>query len=130
MVKKIIRVEPFATYSEKRKVPVSSVLVHGGIVYVSQMPPYDPFTGEVKRFEPRQQMEIVLTQMQKCVEAAGSSMNKVIQCSVYANDPAHFPIINEVYSRYFPSEPPARKLIFVSGWHGPFDVEVDCTAAL
>lgn len=130
MAIQIIRVEPFATYSEARKANVSSVVVHGGIVYVSQMPPYDPVTGEVKRFELRQQMEIVLTQMQKCVEAAGSSMQKIIQCSVYANDPACLPIINEVYGRYFPDKPPARKLIFVSGWHGPFDVEVDCIAAL
>lgn len=130
MAKQIIRVEPFATYSERRKANVSSVVIHGDIVYVSQMPPYDPATGELKRFELREQMEIVLTQMKTCVEAAGSSLQKVIQCSVYASNPADLPIINEVYGRYFPSDPPARKLIFVSGWHGPFDVEVDCIAAL
>jgi 2-iminobutanoate/2-iminopropanoate deaminase len=64
------------------------------------------------------------------VEAAGATLGNVVQCSVYANDPALVPVINDVYRRFFPVEPPARKLIFVSRWHGPFDVEVDCIAAL
>ena len=130
MAKRIVRVEPYATFAEKRNVPVSSVVVHGGLVYVSQMPPYDPTTGEVRRFEVAEQMELVLMQMQRCVEAAGSNLSRIIQCSNYANDPAHFSIINDVYRRFFMVEPPARKLIFVSGWHGPFDVEVDCIAAV
>ena len=39
-------------------------------------------------------------------------------------------MINTVYARYLSSDPPARSFVFVfvSGWHGPFDVEVDCIA--
>jgi 2-iminobutanoate/2-iminopropanoate deaminase len=130
MTKQIVRVEPFASFAEARGVPASPVVVHAGLVYVSQMPPYDPLTGEVRRHDVRKQIEIVLTQMKTCVEAAGATLGDVIKCSVYANDPALVPVINDVYARFFPVEPPARKLIFVSGWHGPFDVEVDCIAAL
>jgi 2-iminobutanoate/2-iminopropanoate deaminase len=128
MGKKIINVEPFASYAAARKIPVSPVVVHNGIVYISQMPPYDPVTGEIKRFELRVQMQIILSQMKACLDAAGSSMEKIIQCGLYCNNPAHFTVINEEYGRFFPSTPPGRKLIFVSGWHGPFDVEVDCIA--
>jgi 2-iminobutanoate/2-iminopropanoate deaminase len=130
MKRQIIRVEPFSTYAEKRKVPISLVVVHGGLVYVSQMPPYDPTTGEVRKFPVAEQAEIVITQMERCLEAAGSSLGKVIQSTVYCNDPAHLQTINEVYARFFPLDPPARNLIFVSGWHGPLDVEVSCIAEI
>jgi 2-iminobutanoate/2-iminopropanoate deaminase len=129
MEKQVFRVEPFSTYAEKRKIPISLVVAYGGLIYVSQLPPYDPETGELRRLPVVQQMEIVIKQMEQCLKAAGSALSKVIQCTVYSNSPAHFQIINEVWARFFAENPPSRNLIFVSGWHGPFDVEVSCVAA-
>jgi 2-iminobutanoate/2-iminopropanoate deaminase len=94
MEKQILRVEPFATYAERRKVPISLVVAHGGLVYVSQMPPYDPGTGEVGRFSVAEQVEIVIKQMEQCLQAAGSALSKVIQCTVYRNDSAHLQRVN------------------------------------
>jgi len=127
-----IRVEPFATYLERRrKGPTYPVIVAGDTVYVSGLPPFEPGTGDIKRVPFARQAELVLEQMKQCLEAAGTSMERVVKCNVYCTpDPSHFDTFNEVYGRYFPVESPARIFIHVPSWPGPFDVEIDCVAVL
>jgi enamine deaminase RidA (YjgF/YER057c/UK114 family) len=83
MIKRI-RVEPISGYLERyRKAQAFPVTVANGFVYLSGLPPFDPQSGEVARVPFEQQAEIVLAQMQHCLEAAGSSMRHVLKCNVY-----------------------------------------------
>jgi 2-iminobutanoate/2-iminopropanoate deaminase len=128
---KRLRVEPISGYLERRrKGPIYPVVIAGGLVFLSGLPPFDPETGDVKPgVEFERQAEIVLDQMKLCLEAAGSSLARVIKCNVYCTpDPSHFARFNAVYERYFPTESPARIFLHVPSWPGPFDLEVDCVA--
>jgi len=127
-----IRVEPFSTYLERRrKGPIFPVIVAGETIYVSGLPPFDPETGEIRRLPFESQADIVLAQMKKCVEAAGSSLERVVKCNVYCTPvESYFGKFNDVYARYFPVESPARIFVQVPSWPGPFDVEIDCVAVL
>ena len=131
-----LRIEPISTWLERyRKGPnlksVHPVVVAGELVYVSGLPPFDPDTGEVRRLPFERQAELVLEQMKRCLETAGSSLTRVVKCNVYCTpDPSHVGTFNDIYARYFPAEGPARIFLHVPSWPGPFDIEVDCIAVI
>jgi 2-iminobutanoate/2-iminopropanoate deaminase len=87
-----------------------------------------PVSGEASRRPFEQQAEIVLEQMKRCLEAAGSALERVVKCNVYCTDPSCFGRFNEIYARYFHTEPPARIFLCVACFPGPFDIEIDCIA--
>jgi 2-iminobutanoate/2-iminopropanoate deaminase len=130
MKRELIRVEPLSTYLERWKAPTSAVTRYGGTIYVSGFPPFDPESGEIIQWPIEQQTELVLQQMKLCLEKAGSSMENVLKCNVYCTSVEKFAVVNTVYARFFPKDPPARIFICVPAWPGPFDIEIDCVAAV
>ena len=130
MKREIIRVEPLSSYLERWKAPTSAVTRHGDTVYVSGFPPFDPESGEIIQRPIEEQTELVLQQMKLCLETAGSSMENVLKCNVYCTSVEKFAAVNAVYVRFFPKDPPARIFISVPAWPGPFDIEIDCVAAV
>jgi 2-iminobutanoate/2-iminopropanoate deaminase len=130
MAKQVIRVEPLSSWLERVKAPASVVTRHGDTIYVSGLPPFDPTTGEVVKAPVERQTELVLEQLKLCVESAGSSLDQVLKCNVYCTSAEKFAAVNAIYARYFPQNPPARIFVCVPQWFGPFDIEIDCIAAV
>ncbi|HEY4129202.1 MAG TPA: RidA family protein [Gemmatimonadaceae bacterium] len=121
--------EPLSTYLEQWKAPTSVVVRHGDTIYVSGLPPFDPRTGRViENASIERQTEIVLDQLNLCLETAGASLGSALKCTVYCTSIDAFPAVNAVYARYFPS-PPARTFVNVPAWPGRFDIEIECIAA-
>lgn len=130
MQREIIRVEPLSTYLERWKAPTSAVTRAGETIYVSGFPPFDPYTGDIVDAPIERQTELVLEQMKLCLETAGSSLAKVLKCNVYCTSVENFAVVNAIYARYFPADPPARIFVNVPAWPGRFDIEIDCIATL
>ena len=110
--------------------PYSSAMIVGNLVYVSGQSGRDPVTDFVAE-DIETQTEQVLTNIRTILEAAGSSMSKVVRCGVFLTDMNEFKRMNAVYERMFAGHKPARTTVAVSELPGPgLRVEIDAIATL
>ena len=115
-------------FAGRNNVPASAVVKAGDWVFVSGMPPVNPETGAYDILPINQQARRSLDHLKRCLEAAGSGLDRVVKCTVYCSNPSYFPTVNAVYAEYFGSHKPARVFFSPGGWFGPFDIEFDCIA--
>ena len=109
--------------------PYSQGVIGAGLVHCSGQIAMDPASGEVIGDDAATQAEGALKNLQAVLEAAGSSLDKVLKCNVYIIDMGEFAAINEVYGRFFTGDsPPARACVEVSGLPKGALFEIDCVA--
>jgi 2-iminobutanoate/2-iminopropanoate deaminase len=93
--------KPPATYSQAVKA--------AGLVFVSGTAPHDPETGIIKGTTIQEQTRQCLTNISAILEAAGSSMDRIVSATVVLANEEDFAGMNEEWLRWFPSNPPARQ---------------------
>lgn len=108
--------------------PYSQGIITGETLYVSGQIPLDPQTGSFAGDDISSQTYQVMNNVKAIVEAAGSSMSKVIKCSIFLADMGDFATVNQIYGSYFGDEPPAREAIAVKTLPKNAKVEVSCIA--
>ncbi len=129
MKREVVRVEPISSWLERWKAPASAVTRAGNMIFVSGLPPFDPATGEIAAGASiERQSELVMEQLRQCLEAAGASFDNVMKCNIFCTSAKHFATFNAIYAKYFPHDLPARILVCIPEWTGPFDIEIDCIA--
>jgi 2-iminobutanoate/2-iminopropanoate deaminase len=108
--------------------PYSQAVVDGDTIYVAGQGPGNPETGQLEMGDVRHETKRVLENMKAILEAAGSSMDKVLRCNVYLRNINDFAAMNEVYATYFSAPAPARTTIQAGALPGGIAVEIDCIA--
>jgi 2-iminobutanoate/2-iminopropanoate deaminase len=89
--------------------PIAPAVRVGDMVYTSGLIAGDPVTGQLVDGAFAEQAVRVLENLTLVLEAAGSSLAKVVKVTVFFADIASdFATFNEIYTRYFPQDPPAR----------------------
>jgi 2-iminobutanoate/2-iminopropanoate deaminase len=117
--------------TEKAPVPVgpySQAVIEGDLVFVAGQGPGNPATGQLELGDVRTQTTRVLQNMEAILQAAGSSLDRVIRCNVYLKDIADFAAMNEVYAKAFAAPYPARTTIQAGALPGGIAVEIECVA--
>ena len=109
--------------------PYSQAIAAGDMVFVSGQIPIDPATGEVIQGGIEEQTDRVMRNLAAIIEAAGSSLARVVKTTVYLADMNEFQAMNGVYGRYFSGdEPPARATVQVARLPKGVAVEIDAIA--
>ena len=108
--------------------PYSQAIRANGFVFVSGQIAFDPKTQQLIEGDVRAQTERVLENLKGIVEAAGSSLDKVVKTTVFLADMNEFAAMNEVYTRYFTTQPPARSTVQAARLPRDVRVEIDVIA--
>ena len=94
--------------------PYSQAIRYGDLLFVSGTLGMDPKTGEFAGAGIEAQAVQVLENLKAIVTASGMTLGNVLKSTVFLRDMNDFATFNEIYARYFPSEPPARETVQVA----------------
>ncbi len=108
--------------------PYSQAVIHQGIIYCSGQIAIDPNSNKIVDGGISEQVEQVMKNLKSVLNAADSEMNRVLKCTIYLSDMSDFAVVNEVYGKYFDSEPPARETVAVKTLPKNVLVEISCVA--
>jgi 2-iminobutanoate/2-iminopropanoate deaminase len=108
--------------------PYSQGIVANGFVFCSGQIPLVPETGEILLGSVEDQTRQVLKNLKAILEAAGSSADRVVKCTVFLQDMNDFQAMNKVYGEFFKPPFPARAAVQVARLPRDAKVEIEATA--
>jgi 2-iminobutanoate/2-iminopropanoate deaminase len=106
----------------------SQAVIHNDLVFVSGQLPVDPVSGEKVISSIEDQTKLALNNLKSILEAAGSSIDKVLKVTVYISDISLWGRVNAVYSQFFQDHKPARAVVPTRELHFGFQIEIEAIA--
>jgi 2-iminobutanoate/2-iminopropanoate deaminase len=110
--------------------PYSQAIIAGGFLYTAGQIAIDPATKQVVAGDVVPQTQQVLRNLEAVLAAAGASWKDVVKTTVFLQDMADFPRMNEVYAATFGDARPARSTVQVAGLPRGVLVEIELVAHL
>jgi 2-iminobutanoate/2-iminopropanoate deaminase len=108
--------------------PYSQAIRAQGLIFTSGQVAIDPATQQVIAGDVSAQTDRVLKNLAAILHASGSTLDKVLRCTVFLKNMGDFAAMNEIYGRYFKQEPPARSTVEVARLPKDVLVEIDVIA--
>ncbi len=108
--------------------PYSQAVQAGGMLFVSGQIPIDPASGELVQGGVEAETRQVLNNLKAILEAAGSSLEKVVKATLFIADMNQFGTINAIYAEYFQTDPPARACVEVARLPKDVQIEIEAVA--
>ena len=128
-LKENFMVETIATENAPKALgPYSQALKTGGFIFTSGQIPINPATDSIEAVTIEDQTRQVITNLKNVLEAAGSSLSKVVKTTVFIKDMGDFAALNGVYAEMFGDTRPARSCVEVARLPKDVKVEIECVA--
>jgi 2-iminobutanoate/2-iminopropanoate deaminase len=110
--------------------PYSQGVVAGSFLFTAGQIALDPATGQIVAGDVAAQTEQVMRNLTAVLESAGAAWGNVVKTTVYLQDMADFPRVNEIYGRVIGDARPARSTVQVAGLPRGVLVEIDAVAVV
>ena len=108
--------------------PYSQAIKANGLIFCSGQIPLDPATMQIIEGDIKAQTERVLLNAQAVLEAAGSSLSRVVKTTVFIKDMNDFAEMNAVYGKFFDASKPARSTVEVARLPRDVKIEIEVIA--
>ena len=121
--------EVIATEQAPRAIgPYSQAIRAQGLIFTSGQIAIDPATAQIIAGDVSAQTDRVLKNLAAILQASGSSLEKVLRCTVFLKNMGDFAAMNEVYGRHFKQAPPARSTVEVARLPKDVLIEIEVIA--
>lgn len=107
--------------------PYSQAIVTGNLIYTSGQIPINPASGNIETDDISSQTEQAIKNLKSVLEAAGSSLEKVVKTTCFLQHIKDFAVFNSVYEKYF-NQKPARSCVEVAALPKGALVEIEVIA--
>ena len=108
--------------------PYSQAIRAGALVYTAGQVGLDPAVGRLVEGGVAEQTRQALANVKAILEAAGTSIDRVLKTTVFMADLSQFSTMNAVYAEFFPSNPPARSTVQIAALPLGALVEIEAVA--